>query len=525
MPNDPGICYNSELGLTDPVEFFTDVAAKKYYKYKLRYLIARYGYSNEIAVIELYSEINHAGAIHNMALVQIGTDTSGNPIFGCKDQGGDYPLSGTPYEHEPNFPYYVFDWHNEMAQYIKEELNHSNHPIAVSYGGKPDPVDILNPIPSDLSYYSDFVDIKTYNAYQPLVSKYANAYQDIMVGPSDKPFMFSEFGPGGGHEQCDNGVNFIKTLLLTPFCGAAGAAMNWDWQYPGQEGLWHYMQPVNDLMSGIKLDEENWQPMTPIVSNNNAVEILYLRNFIPDNYRAVGAVSNRTYNYYTQATDSSCNNLSVFQDVNGFDYHNVTAYISTVASQVLSIPDMGDEIEYKINWYNAMNGSFIETVNETSTTTGFLPIHFPFLSGNASMPILFFEIYHANQASFKIALQDTSQMNDKVVVPMNNKDSTHLITILTDWNSCIDSIGTDFSGENSFHVFPNPTNSHINILCNSDESLGAEWQLRDANGKIMESGYIGSPNFSINLDAYANGLYYFYIFTKTQTYVNQVVKQ
>jgi hypothetical protein len=255
--------------------------------------------------------------------------------------------------------------------------------------------------------------------------------------------MFSEYGCGTDHYKCDQGVDFIKTLVLSPFSGIAGCAMNWDWQSTDETFLWHHMGPVNELMSGIKLDEEYWIEGTPIVSTNKAVEVLYLRNFVENNYRVVGAVSNRTYNYYTQAIGSPCDTIISGGEIDNDEiYQNMMAYISTVGTQVLVIPDMGDEIEYKINWYNALTGEPIDTVNEVSLENGWLPLHFPFLSGNASKPILFFEVYRANQSTFKLSSNEVSSNNVKVIQSLHTNDTTHAITVLTHWETMKDSMNT-----------------------------------------------------------------------------------
>ncbi|MBK9190368.1 MAG: hypothetical protein IPM77_02105 [Crocinitomicaceae bacterium] len=300
--NDSGYCYRAALNLEDPKDFFSDPEAMKYYKYKLRYLIARYGFSNEIAIIELQSEVNNTSVYLPKELLPTGEDDIyGNPVMGC------YRIEEEIYApYKQNYPGYVqeiYVWQNEMCRYIKDSLQHSNHPLAVSYSGPPD---FEN---GDLSYYSEFVDVNTYNNYGRAINKWSNYVDSVAIQSAiGKPFMFSEFGPGDDTPTCDQGSDFIKTLILTPFTGTAGAAMNWEWQYPGQEQYWHHMGPVNELMSGIKLDEENWQAGEPQTYEDNMVEMLYLYSEEDGNNqrKAVGAISNRSYNYYTQSAVDPC---------------------------------------------------------------------------------------------------------------------------------------------------------------------------------------------------------------------------
>ncbi|WP_210513792.1 DUF5060 domain-containing protein [Hymenobacter terricola] len=55
-PNWPGFPYKVGLGLSQPVEFFTDPQARHFFKNRIRYVIARWGYSPSIVSYELINE-------------------------------------------------------------------------------------------------------------------------------------------------------------------------------------------------------------------------------------------------------------------------------------------------------------------------------------------------------------------------------------------------------------------------------------------------------------------------------------
>jgi hypothetical protein len=494
-PSDPGCCYRNELGIVEPMDFFTDPEAIKFYKYKLRYLIARYGYSNEIAILEMVSEINNAASKHHIEFL---------PGQGCYDTGG--PGTGRPYDSVSVFPHVINLWHEEMCQYIKEDLQHTNHPLAVSYAGPPDWEN------GDHSYQSQFVDVMTYNFYQTSIEKHENAVEKVEEWQVDKfinkPFMFSEYGQGQ-HYLCDQGVDFIKTLALSPFSGAAGAAMNWDWQFPGQEQYWHYMGPVNERMSGIKLDEENWVVGEPIVSANKAVEVLYLRNFVEDNYRAVGVVSNRTYNYHTQATGWPCDSVAQGSDLDQNPiYQDTEAYISTVESQTILIPDMGNEVDYKVNWYNSLTGDPLDAIDITTTTAGDLSLNFPLLTGHSQQPILFFEIFQSDQLSFK-SLQDSSH-SEGSIVNANQIDTIAFDEWQTNWN---------------FIISPNPTSGFVSVHWYSPAVMGNRWCLSSESGEVLLTGKIDSPDLFLNLNVYSDGVYFFCCTINNKNYAYKIIKE
>lgn len=54
--------YNAVLGgpCAEPVDFFINAAAKEYYKKRLRYIVARWGYSPNVCMWELWNELNQA---------------------------------------------------------------------------------------------------------------------------------------------------------------------------------------------------------------------------------------------------------------------------------------------------------------------------------------------------------------------------------------------------------------------------------------------------------------------------------
>ncbi|MFM7813254.1 MAG: hypothetical protein ACKO66_01930, partial [Flavobacteriales bacterium] len=71
-----GWCYpNACADVHDPVDFLTSPCAQKFYKNKLRYIIARWGYSPNIYVLELMSEMNNIG---NRSEWEVNLDTDGD---------------------------------------------------------------------------------------------------------------------------------------------------------------------------------------------------------------------------------------------------------------------------------------------------------------------------------------------------------------------------------------------------------------------------------------------------------------
>lgn len=511
-PNDNGYCYRSELGITDPIDFFTNPEAIKHYKNRLRYMIARWGYSNEIAVMELMSEINNAGStIEFTSTCNYLLNTASKPYVA--DAAVVCPK--------------INAWQNEICRFIKEDLGHLDHPLAVSYTGQP------NLQAGDSSFYSPYVDIATWNYYQLQVEKYAKGYRILGMdeGSSsysseyslNKPIMHSEYGPGPGIKDCDNGTRMKKAITLTPFIGLAASAMYWDWQRGGETRYWGQMGIVNDFMEGIRLDEENWRPMPPLVTDDKEIEVIYLRNFEEDNYRACGVMSNRSYNYHTQGDGLPCRDTSV--EVRRNDAYKVaTSYSYSDFKNELKIPKMKASKEYRIEWFNAFTGEMVANQLVTSGVFGKLPINIPdnqILTGNEIQPILFFQIYRAEEPSFKTPVQ-TNGNNIGIYLNKLIPDTTISPIELTNWNSRRkDNIQTD-----EIMIAPNPTKDKIRVSVDADfVQDAAEWLLIDPTGNILKNGKVTDTNFMIDLSVYSIGAYYFIIENKNKRYVKKIIKQ
>ncbi len=505
--NHEGYCYREELDMENPIDFLTDTVAIGHYQNRIRYMIARWGYSTNIAVLELLSEANNFG--NQFELEEVCNE------FGCGCLNNELPTTNPikPYK-EPSCPTCsgLYQWQNEMCRFIKEDLKHVDHPLAVNYTGEPD---INN---GDLSFYSEHVDIATYNYYALSINKAVLDY-DVIEGEYhntssgkflNKPFMHSEYGTGAYMDHCDNRVDYIKTLYFTPFVGLAGAAMNWDFHW-NEYDSWQYLAPIKNFMAGIALDDENWQAGQPIIQSDNSLETYYLKSGFTDinsPQKAVGIIANRTYNYYTQATDFPCNNASIpeidntpiYQTAQSFPYPN---------TEPIKIPNMGGLKDYSINWYDALTGNFWQTTYETSNIIGNLELKFPgVITGSAVSPMLFFEVIPVGSS---LRTGNTITHNEKQEINPNSAPAD-LATIAE-------------TEKIKITVFPNPTESKITVTHNLQENTDINWVLTDVNGSIINSGFIDATNFIIDLSVYNSGLYFLTIINPSGNFYYKIIKQ
>jgi hypothetical protein len=343
--------------------------------------------------VELFSEINNAAN-------EIPTDpaTCGPPANYQDDS-----LYIQPYEDiASTWGPIIHEWQNEMAQYIKEDLLHTKHPLAVNYAGAPSVY--------DSSYTSEYIDVMTFNRYQLVNNKGEHVYHCVVdeqgkVG-QNKPLMHSEYGHGiGAFEFCDQGEQFLKTLAITPFTGLAGA-MNWDWQATGEDFHWHFMGPVRNFVEGIPLDEENWVVREPKTLLGKGVEMYFLQKpKVDGTSRVVGVLANRTFNFFTISDTLPCHDPDLSDIALNKIYQDTAAFTADNFKGLLKIDSlMGSNNRYRVDWFDALTGAFIDSVYCTSDLFGGdLEFNIPFaerLTGNFDRPIMFFAIYPEDE-SFK----------------------------------------------------------------------------------------------------------------------------
>lgn len=247
--------YNIGIETTkndDPNTFFSDKTAKKFYKQKLRYIISRWGYSTNLAVIGLVSEIQ-----------------------GCCTEGK-----------------LCVEWMHEMASYLKNDLA-MNQLLTPSFLGiYHDPENYEHPILRDPLF-----DMSTYNWYAVTAKKFQGNIRHInfFLEEFDQPFFYGEMGNADLY-PCDTArIEWIRDSWMSSFTGNAGIGMNWD--DPFNDRLRLHLGNIHGFVDGIDFDNDGnpWTP-TRVIADNRKVETVFLIS--PDRNAAVGVISNRYYNWY-----------------------------------------------------------------------------------------------------------------------------------------------------------------------------------------------------------------------------------
>ncbi len=194
--------YKKALGLAAPTEVLTNDSAIRLFQQKMRYMLARWGYSPNVAVVELLSEMN-------------GWD--------------DY------YGHVDDF----VRWHESIFRYIRRDIGDTVKLLTSCfgvppYGGLYDLPDIQ--LTSSHKYTNDF---RVHRKHFDIINKRSIAFESRGLRTRwDKPFIFGEMGmTNGPGNNCDaddwehcSDLSFHNALWATAFSGGFGTGLNW-WQW------------------------------------------------------------------------------------------------------------------------------------------------------------------------------------------------------------------------------------------------------------------------------------------------------
>ncbi|MFZ9027435.1 MAG: DUF5060 domain-containing protein [Crocinitomicaceae bacterium] len=303
-------CYKSLLENDDPLEFFKNEEAKKYYKQRLRYIMSRWGYSANIGVFELFSEISNVGT----------QKADHNDFYRTAD-------NWKPYR----------DWQVEMADYLKTLHQGKIHLITGSFAGER--------VEDDNVYEAKSMDVMSSNIYNFGVYSWAQFWIDYVakrhldesgnsgnsytLPNSDnnrrnvKPLIYSETDPVLMEIKCDSfTVEFDRSLWQSSFSGLAGSLSWMQWFKTGDSETY---KCIAQFMDGVDLDGEQWHPGASKLDLESGAwvyedkfaakmagwvkpglfkkrrmrqaDLIYMRS--GDSDEAMGVLTNLTWNVYT----------------------------------------------------------------------------------------------------------------------------------------------------------------------------------------------------------------------------------
>jgi len=235
--------YNADLGgpLTHPDQFFSDPRARDYYKRKMRYLIARWGYSPNLFGLELWGELNLTGS--ESGRLQVGQRA----------------------------------WHQEMGRYIKQ-IDPWNHLLTTHFSNDFRRVDAAIAALPEM----DYVVCDAYKRGGSIVPLVQLTYEaNSRYG---KPCFVTEFGGdwnSGSHAQVK--ADLHAGLWSTFMTHSGGTPLIWWFDFVDKHDLYARYKAFSKYAVGE--DRRNVDLLTTrpevsvaVTQANRAIEAIALQN-------------------------------------------------------------------------------------------------------------------------------------------------------------------------------------------------------------------------------------------------------
>lgn len=275
--------YNKFIpGVDMPEDWLTNKEAIQAYQNKLRYFIARWGYSTSLGVLQFISE---------MDLWQLRDDKVGKSDL---DGNNDVQMK-------------FMAWHNQMAYFVKNRMPWRSVLTSTSYGGPPrdyasntfllPSIDVIAPKHCYFTQrYDNLRRWKEINSY----SRFERGVADLFA---DKPIMIDETGFGmlvGDPNDIDayNDITFHNTIWATSFMGTASCGLYW-WQWNRSDyreanfpALAAFFKDV-DFEKVRFLNSGHWEDSGK--PSKVSIETFYIISDDENHSRAMGWVHNASY--------------------------------------------------------------------------------------------------------------------------------------------------------------------------------------------------------------------------------------
>lgn len=462
----------------------------------------------------------------------------------------------------------VASWQLEVAEYIKEELDHTEHLLASSYltGGALDSygdhvTELSLALPDNTYVSNPYLDVICESRYVSSLVDFAkiaktNSWRyhgdlDDLLPPAiagfgiEKPIIYSELG---FPETSDDGENFsdcistnsnIKYLMLYPFSGIANAGNSWyDFRNPDRTH-WEVFDHVRSFMENIDLHEHNWVAEGSWTQHPNSDLVKIAMSFVrtgastSGDLRVAGAIYNLSWNEYNfkecQVYDCleedigvegcDCDQLDEPHH-DGFHLHDlnvtgssydITSSSSVGGSDALVLDHMGSSKTYFVRYYNPLVGDYcfsssdgIEHFEVQSNPFGNLALTIPFTLSE-DFPVVYFELWDDDLSNFR-RMQHSPEQNSSALA---SSASTQVTDVLND------SIG--------IKVFPNPVLDNLNLEIN-DVDVPLSFSIVTLANSAVYKGLLTSSLTKLDLSSLASGTYILIVSNGDEVHHQRIVK-
>ncbi|MDH7568307.1 MAG: DUF5060 domain-containing protein [Armatimonadota bacterium] len=211
--------YNAANGgpVNTPGEFFTSEAAETLFRNRLRYIVARWGYSTAVFSWQFWNEVSACDDFNAAAAAR---------------------------------------WHQRMARYLRE-IDPYHHLIHSNFGNM-DGYAEVDGLPE--------MEVVSTNIYSRRDMGQTAAWGTrLLTQHYRKPYLLTEYGVGhrGRWVQEDpRGIIVHNGLWGALMAGSAGAGLPWGWDdWIDAQNFYHYWEPVAELVRGVPFHRRQWKPV------------------------------------------------------------------------------------------------------------------------------------------------------------------------------------------------------------------------------------------------------------------------
>ncbi len=222
--------YNLANGgpCNEPQNFLVNTTAKSLFQRKIRYIMARWGYSPYTAAWEILSEADNTGVYND-------------------------------------FRTQTVNWLNEMSAFTKS-ADIRNRPISSGFAIPEHDADYWN------SASTTFTQMHIYTLIPDLEIKIYNYSKDYLA-KYNKPAIVGEFSlaytPEEVFQNDPTGITFHNTLWASALSGTASTALSWWWNsYLYPNGLFAHFAPLSTFLEQVNFPAQNVVYETPLCTAN-----------------------------------------------------------------------------------------------------------------------------------------------------------------------------------------------------------------------------------------------------------------
>ena len=340
---------NFDTTIKTSLDFFKNTNAIKYYKHKVRYIIARWGYSTHILYWEILTEIDNALTDHDY-----NNNTLTRKIFK--------------------------NWFRIITGYIKNDLQ-DPHPVAGSFS-----VGETDDIPSgifdiaDISLIHKYGESKTDN-YYPRSEKVEKLHKHSLT--KNKPVLFDEIGGPPALDFCTD-IEFHTNIWATSFTGSFGCGWNWWWDnaiFPN--GYEINFKSLAAFFQNEQLSKESYSPQKYKNARSfkkSEVESFFLVN--GSKTKVLGWLHNISYHWYNLQNNTCIDSLLINNSGKHFDKGDTKEYkiiaeknsaeghFTEYAGMEIKIYGLNKRSNYSLEWFSTTEKGGSTEITETIRTNG-----------------------------------------------------------------------------------------------------------------------------------------------------------